>query len=464
MEFPFDLVTFKNLIDHAYDGIGIWNKEGKLIYINNACYRRYGVSPEEMIGKNTEYFTTGEKPFWDVSTSPRAFQEKKPVLQKYRSLSGLDVTMITVPVLDNQGEVEYVIQTSRDDDRHLFEYISPMVQDAALGEHEETAENRCRIVYKSAQFQELMKEASEIANTDVPCLILGETGTGKNMLAEHIHRISDRRKKPFIYVNVASLNPNLIESQLFGYCKGAFSGAQKSGSQGLFKAADGGVIFLDEIGEMPLELQSKILHVVQTGEFIPVGGVKAERVDVRILSATNCSLHDMVKSGRFRQDLYHRLSVVELYIPPLRSRPDDLALLITFFLNQFNKKYGKLCTLAKETRDILLRYSYNGNVRELSNIMERCVLMTKDSEIKPIALPKNVFSIAAQQQVHQDYTVTQGSLEKTMQEFERQLVCKAYRENPSSRRLAAALQISQTKASRLIRKYVLEEKSSLPEE
>lgn len=457
MELPFDLETFKHLIDCAYDGIAIWNKEGKLVYINNACYRRYGVPPEEMIGKDKEYFTSGEKPFWDVNTSPRVFQEKKPVLQKYRSLAGLDVTMITVPVFDDQGNVEYAIQTSRDDDRHLFEYISPMMQYTAADEGKEPAEGSCKIVYKSVQFQELMKEAAEVANTDVPCLILGETGTGKNMLAEHIHRIGPRKNKPFIYVNIASLNPNLIESQLFGYCKGAFSGARQSGSHGLFKAADGGSIFLDEIGEMPLELQAKILHVVQTGEFIPVGGVKAEQVDIRILSATNCSLHNMVKSGRFRQDLYHRLSVFELYIPPLRSRPDDLALLITFFLNQFNKKYGKLCTLAKETWDLLFRYPYNGNVRELSNIIERCVLITKESEIKPISLPKNVFSIAVQQQQpHQDYTITQESLEKATEEFERQFICKAYRENPSSRRLAVALRISQSKANRLIRKYIPE--------
>lgn len=456
MEFPFDLPTFKNLIDHAYDGIGIWNKEGKLVYINHASYRRYGVSPEEMIGKDSEYFTSGEKPFWDISTSPRAFEEKKPILQKYRSLSGLDVTMITVPVFDDHGKVEYVIQTSRDDDQHLFESISPMIRSGPDTQKEAAAED-CRIVYKSRQFQELIKEAGEIAHTDVPCLILGETGTGKNMLAEYMHRIGPRRKQPFIYVNIASLNPNLIESQLFGYCKGAFSGARQSGSDGLFKAADGGVIFLDEIGEMPLELQAKILHVTQTGEFMPVGAVKSERVDVRIISATNCSLYDMVKIGRFRQDLYHRLSVFELHIPPLRSRPDDLALLITFFLNKFNQKYQKLCTLAKETREILMKYPYNGNVRELSNIIERCVLISKDNEIKPIALPKNVFSIAAQQPPHQDYTITQGSLERAKGEFERQFVQKAYQDNPSSRRLAAALQISQSKASRLIRKYILEE-------
>ena len=236
------------------------------------------------------------------------------------------------------------------------------------------------IVYASRQMEELLSKASLYAKSDAPVLILGESGVGKELLARYIHRESGRKGK-FVSINCAAIPENLFESELFGYTKGAFTGAL-SDKPGLFEEADGGTLFLDEVGELPLPLQAKLLRVLQEGEVRRLGSNRAKKVDVKLVAATNRDLKELVSQGKFREDLYYRLNVLTLKIPPLRERPEDITALTGYFLKKFSSKYGKKVEMTPEALEILLSYPFPGNVRELENLIHRLVI-TSDGTVKP---------------------------------------------------------------------------------
>ena len=236
------------------------------------------------------------------------------------------------------------------------------------------------IIYGSKLMEELLEKASLFAKTEAPVLILGESGVGKELIAKFIHKETGRKGK-FVSVNCAAIPEDLFESELFGYEKGAFTGALRS-KPGLFEEADGGTIFLDEVGELPLNLQAKFLRVLQENEVRRVGGTQTKKVDVKVVAATNRDLEELVKKGDFREDLYYRLNVLTLRIPPLRERPEDILELTGFFLRKFSKKYNKKVEITPEALQILLSYSFPGNVRELENLIHRLVITSMD-KIRP---------------------------------------------------------------------------------
>ena len=233
----------------------------------------------------------------------------------------------------------------------------------------------CGLVYSSKVMENLINQASLFARSDAPVLITGESGSGKELLARFIHSESGR-KGEFVAVNCGALPKELFEAELFGYEKGAFTGATSS-KKGLVEEAEGGTLFLDEIGELPLELQPKLLRFLQEGEFRRVGSTKLRKADVRIIAATNRDLKRMVEEGKFREDLYYRLSVLTLNIPPLRERPEDIPVLIEHFLRKYSKKYSKEVKITPEALELLLSYSYPGNVRELENLIHRLVILSR---------------------------------------------------------------------------------------
>lgn len=238
----------------------------------------------------------------------------------------------------------------------------------------------------SDKMQEVFKTALKAAKTKATILLIGESGTGKELIAKAIHFESDRSKGPFLAINCAAIPENLLEAELFGYEKGAFTGALVS-KPGKFELANGGTIFLDEIGDLPLSLQAKLLRVIQDKTFERIGGTKSIKVDVRIIAATNKNLEEMVKSGAFREDLYFRLNVIPIFLPPLRERKEDIPLLIDHFLKKFNKEYGKNITISKPAMEKLINYSWPGNVRELENTIERLVILAEGDEITLQDLP-----------------------------------------------------------------------------
>lgn len=236
------------------------------------------------------------------------------------------------------------------------------------------------LIGNSLETQRILKLVRQVAGLDVTVLITGETGSGKEVVANEIYLNSARKDCPYIKVNCAAIPANLLEAELFGYVKGAFTGATAAGKIGLFELADKGTILLDEIGDMPLELQSKLLRVIQHKEVTRIGGTKPVKLDVRILSSTNCQLKDLVKQGKFREDFYYRLNVFPIHIPPLRSRAGDIEILARHFLAMYKAKYNKKTLIDSLGYEMLRQYPWPGNIRELQNIMERLVIVTEVNE------------------------------------------------------------------------------------
>jgi len=247
------------------------------------------------------------------------------------------------------------------------------------------------IVGESIKMKKVLEMIERVANTNATILILGESGTGKEVIANTIHYNSDRRDKPYVKVNCGAIPENLIESELFGYEKGAFTGAIAR-KIGKFEKASGGTIFLDEIGELDLAMQVKLLRILQEKEFERVGGNEVVKIDIRVIAATNKDLLKMVQEGNFREDLYYRINVIPINIPPLRDRKEDIPLLIEYFLNQYGKEIGrKNISISKIAIEKLIQYKWNGNIRELENMIERLVILVDGEIIEEIHLPKEVF-------------------------------------------------------------------------
>jgi Nif-specific regulatory protein len=246
------------------------------------------------------------------------------------------------------------------------------------------------IVGKNEQVRKILGQVKTISNTPAPVLITGETGTGKEQIAKIIHFLSDRRNKKFVSVNCAAIPDNLLESELFGFSKGAFTGAIGD-KKGKFELADNGTLFLDEIGEMPLHLQSKILRALQEKEIEPLGSEKTVKIDIRIIAASNGDLDRLVKEGKFRADLFFRLNVINLKLPPLRDRKDDIPLLVDFFIKRYGELYSKkIAGITKDVETIFTDYDWPGNIRELENVIERSVIMAQGNMIDPSMLPDSV--------------------------------------------------------------------------
>ncbi len=245
------------------------------------------------------------------------------------------------------------------------------------------------IIGISDKIQEIFESVHRVASSKATVLLYGESGTGKELIAKAIHYISPRAKGPFIRFNCASIPEGLLESELFGHEKGAFTGAMTS-RKGRFELADGGTLLLDEVGDLPLSLQPKILRALQEKEFERVGGEKTIKVDVRLIAATSRNLEELVSKGKFREDLYYRLNVVPLFMPPLRERKEDIPLLTEYFLNRFNRENEKSISMSSEALRILINYNWPGNVRELENTIERLVVMSNGKHIEPSDLPINL--------------------------------------------------------------------------
>ncbi|MCX7759568.1 MAG: sigma 54-interacting transcriptional regulator [Hydrogenothermaceae bacterium] len=247
-----------------------------------------------------------------------------------------------------------------------------------------------RLISKSPHMSYVIEIAKTVADTPANVLLEGETGTGKNVLAKYIHNQSSRRNKPFIKINCAAIPENLLESELFGYVKGAFTGAVKD-KPGKVELADGGTLFLDEVGELPIYLQSKLLHLIQEKEFERVGDIKTRKVDIRIIAATNRDLYQLAKEGKFREDLYYRLKVISIKVPPLRERKEDIPFLVNYFIEIYSQNYKKkIKSVSPEAMKLLLDYDYPGNIRELENMIERAVILSKNGYIQIEDLPQEV--------------------------------------------------------------------------
>jgi PAS domain S-box-containing protein len=442
-----DYETFIKLVDNLYDEINIWDNNFNLLYINNACERHYGLSKTDMVGRN--YYDFIDADYWHPTLLPYVYEEKQPIMTTQKTHIGTSITSIVIPFFNEKNEIEYVISSVRDstEDIHFL-----AVDEIERKKYEERHILSSSILFKSEAMKEIMELAYKLSEVESPVVILGESGVGKTLLARVMHNSSNRKDKPFININCGAIPKELMESELFGYEEGSFTGAKRQGKMGLFDAANGGTLLLDEISELPFALQSKLLQVVQDKEFMPIGSQRTRKVDVKIIAATNKDLKKLVDAGSFREDLYYRLSVFEIDIPPLRDRKEDIEILAYHFLNQSNERYKKNYQISKEAMKILTNYSWRGNTRELSHLIERLVVTINDFIIKPHHLPTNLFEIRGDTRDGEF-----DSFDDRIDQFKRNIIEESYQKHKSTRKVAKELNISQSKASRLIRQYMGDE-------
>jgi len=355
-----------------------------------------------------------------------------------------------------KGAKDYILKPLRLDEilakvETISQLKSLMKENQYLREKLSQKYNFNNIIGMNGQMLELFDLIKDIAKTNSTVLITGESGTGKELIANAIHFNSDRIKKPFVKVNCGVLAENLLESELFGHVKGSFTGAIRD-KLGRFEIAHGGTIFLDEIGDVSSNMQLKLLRVLQEGEFERVGGTETIKVDVRIIAATNRNLNEMMMKGQFRQDLYYRLNVIPLEVPPLRERKDDIPLLITHFLDKFNKQFSKkIDFIEDEAMRYLQNYSWPGNIRELENLLERAVVLNKTGRLTVKDFPLVIMKQDGEIEV--DLTA-EGSLTDLVDVYEKQVIMKALRENNYNKlRTAEKLGIHRSTFMSKLKKY-----------
>ena len=288
--------------------------------------------------------------------------------------------------------------------------------------------------------EKILSISQRVAGTDSTVLIMGESGTGKELVARYIHSYSRRANNPFIAVNCGAIPPELLESEMFGHERGAFTGAVGT-RMGMFQLANGGTIFLDEIGEMTAPLQVKLLRVLQDREIRPVGSDRTIKVEVRVVAASNRDLAAEVEKGRFREDLFYRLQVIPILLPPLRERRSDIPVLVNYFLEKYNAKHtGRTCKIADDAMVHLWEYDWPGNVRELENLIERLVILSEDGVIRVESLPPNVRSFISEKKIPRPTLTEEGiDLNRAVEEFEYRLIDEALRRTKGNKQAAARL-------------------------
>lgn len=443
-DFMDNYLDFREIADHLYDGIYISDGTGKTIFVNKAYLRNTEIPKEKLIGRTVKEIT--EEGLYKGAVTMEVIARKEPVNSLGKILvNNKDVLVSGSPIFDDEGNVKLVVINNRDiSNLKELERINAKLNEDRQRANEEINYLRRRQISSNIDLttedqKENMELINTIAPTDVTVLIIGESGTGKEVVADEIYSRSKRNNKPFIKVNCAAIPGELLESELFGYEGGSFTDAKKSGKIGLFELANEGTILLDEIGEMHLSLQAKLLRVLQTKEITRIGGNKPIKLDIRVIASTNKNLHDEIKKGTFREDLFYRLNVVPINLKPLRERKEIIPDLTMEFLNKFNKKYGKDVIIQKEALNLLLEYNWPGNIRELENLIERMVVINTDGIIKY----NNIASILELEDSIQNLESENRTLKSIVQDLERDIITKTVKKYGSVNKAAEILGLSQ---------------------
>lgn len=441
-------------IENSYDGIYITDQKGITLYTNSAIERITGIPKEYYLGKSVDQLI--KRGILNSSVTHKVVKQRRTVSVVQENYAGKETLITGSPVFNNEGDVEQVVTNIRDLS-DLNELMRELMKVNELNHHYKQEIEKLRkitshdgVVFVSEKMKMIYEVADRISDIDVTVLILGETGVGKDVLARHIFSTSVRSKKgEFIKINCGAIPEDLLESELFGYEGGAFTGANQKGKQGMFELAEGGVLFLDEIGELPLQLQVKLLRAIQDREIQRIGGTKPKKIDVRIIAATNRNLVEMVKTGDFREDLYYRLNVIPITIPPLRERRDDILALLDLFLAKANEQYHFNKTLELSLKEYFYQHNWPGNVRELINIVERLVVLTDKSLLSISDLPVE-YKPTHQYQISKTMT-----LKECVEKAEREVLERAVKTYQTTYEMAEALDSSQATIVRKLKKYKL---------
>ncbi|MCW2294442.1 PAS domain S-box-containing protein [Pseudomonas sp. BIGb0408] len=441
----FDDPSFRELLDALHDGVYITDADGITLKVNSAYERLTGLRSEDVVGQHMQALV--EQGVISQSVSLRVLKEGRALSLMQSVSQGKRLLVSGTPIFTAEGQVRYVVSTVRD----MTELLRMKHERDELQQLKQLRNSTARL--HAGQRDDLLDaspvadhpasgrvfaQARQVAASDVKVLLQGETGVGKTLIAQYIHKSSPRAAQPFLALNCGALPENLIEAELFGYVPGAFTGAGSKGKRGLLELAHHGTVFLDEIGDLPLALQVKLLKVIEESRFIPVGGLELKEVDVRIITATHHDLRAMVGDGRFRADLYYRLNVVPIHIPALRERREEIQPLLDFYLTEFNQRYGRQLEWGLEALDALTDYSWPGNIRELINLVERLVVTCSGAVVELFDLPEEMRN--SERDASDDSLLP---LRKQVEQLERRLIRNALVQHKTTREAARVLGMSQ---------------------
>ncbi|WP_244269439.1 sigma-54 interaction domain-containing protein [Natronincola ferrireducens] len=427
------------IIENLSDGIYITDGEGNTLRVNRTYEKMAGLKGEELMGKNMKDLV--EEGYFSQSATLQVLKLKTPATVMYTVKTGKRLLAKGVPVFDKNDRIKMIVNNVWD----LTAIYN--LESETIATKTKLQEEEGNFIFHSEAMDKVVELARKASKVNSNILILGESGVGKDVIAKLIHNASNY-KGDYIKINCAAIPEHLLESELFGYEEGSFTGAKKEGKPGMFELAHRGTIFLDEIAEIPIHLQAKLLRVIQEKEVIRIGGTKQIDVDARIIAATNRELEIMVREGKFREDLYYRLNVVPIRIPPLRQRKEDIIPLVHYFTKLFNKKYHFHKSFSKETLEIFYHYKWHGNVRELQNIIERLVVVTD----KDLIIKVDVEGILNLQYDHDNITA-EDQLKDAVKKLESKLIKEALKNHKSTRKAAKKLGIDQSTLVRKIKKY-----------
>ena len=449
------------ILSSIYDEILVVNHKGELIrYSETIINDFWGGDLKDLLGKNL--LDLERKGLFSPSVTRLVLEKQKKVSVVQETKSGRKILAVGNPVFNEQGELDRIIIASRDIteatrlkmELHEMKKISEQYK-KELDNFKNKDRFLKKLIYCSPKMEQIINQAKKIADFSSNVLISGESGVGKEVIAQAIHQLGNRSSKPFLKLNCGAIPETLLESELFGYTKGAFTGADKNGKEGYFKRADQGILFLDEIGEMPLHLQVKLLRVLQEQEVIPIGSTVPTKINVQIIAATNKSLEKMVEAGTFREDLFYRLNVIPLQVPPLRERMEDVPVLAFHFLQQLNEKYNRNYHLTPDALNLLEFYAWPGNVRELQNMIERLVVSADEPVIDAEFVSK--FLTPGYDFNKSKPVITRVlPLQEALHSVEEQLILLAMKQYKTTTKAAKALGISQSSVSRKFQKIMNE--------
>ena len=472
-------VDYKVVVDNLDESVMITDNTGKVLYVNPADEANTGVIAEEVLGRTVQDIVD-EGELFNGGATLDVLKEKKRVFRLATILKTDPQRMgyaIGVPIFDKNGDLAQVVVSSRpiftlrelhqDFQRFLDEVTSVKAETepVKLLESADDVPASSSMIGSSSALQSVWEIIQKVAPTDASVLITGESGVGKEVVADEIYKNGPRKDKPFVKVNCASIPVNLLESELFGYEKGAFSGASASGKKGLFEMANQGTLLLDEIGDMPLDLQVKLLRAIQNKEITHVGGTKLIPLDIRFIASTNSDLKKKIEEGTFRRDLFYRLSVIPIKIPSLRERPEDLDDLSDHFIDIYGSHHNRRIRLTDEQKSLMKQYQWPGNIRELENVIEYLTICSSGTGAIDTDMLRGILNLTDDNMIEADpLTVNTDSMEEddaptladSMEKLEIKKIKDALAQSKNLREAGKILGVNASTVSRKIKLYGIE--------
>lgn len=452
----FKLHELEKILEASFDGIMVTDGEGNCLLANSSYTRNTGIRHDDIVGHNLKELIN---PIWmKRSVALEVIRAGEPMSLEHDTQNGNHIIVTGTPIFDEDHNLIRVVINTRDiseikqmraklDEAQSMEKLYLK----SLGLSKELICINDEPVVINNRMRDIFEVARRVSSYNTTVLITGESGTGKEIVARYIHKMDKCRKgKPFIVINCGAMPSNLLESELFGYTEGAFTGAIKGGKKGLFEEADGGVLFLDEIGEMEHQMQVKLLRALESHKIKRIGQAEEIPVNVRIIAATNRNLEEEVAAGRFREDLYYRLNVVSLKVPPLRERGEEIVPLAIKFINYFNNLYGTQKQLTYDLMRGFEQYEWPGNIRELKNVIENLVVTTEDDYIYSTDLPWERDKRIHIKEADAGGTIT---LKDAVANFESQFLANAKEKYGTTEKMAEVLDVNQSTISRKLKRY-----------